>query len=356
MNYQKLTWLDRVADNITRRLLKDVGTGAEQIVDIARADTNVRVPGTPFSADTMNDLETRISAAFSEGNDQIYSLGADVVKNAEEIDGVYNGITRENYIANKCLLSDGNIIDAPGYCVSPQIVIPSIPGSTLGITFNCQTHADVEGTGKAMSLIVYSANGSILQTLSARTQDRAVDLVSGASYIVASFGIDDAVENSINLFVDNSAIGAIYEAKQDKTPGLYKLESEVEAANTTANGAYQRANAAYNLANSSINQFVNTPCAVTSTVGTITKLHSYKVGKLVNVNFTITLTAAVATWGVIATVTGATPADHTAGIFVDTQTPANSGICRVLKNGNINALENLTSGHGLEISLTYITT
>ena len=353
MNYQKFTWLDRVSDNSTRRLLKDVSTGAEQLVDIARADTNIRVPGTPFSADTMNDLETRIDSAFSDGNEQIYSLGADVVKNASDITGIYNGTTRENYISNKCLLSDNNIIDAPGYCVTHQIAVPSIPGSTLGITYNCTTHSNVAGTGKAMSLIVYSASGSILQTFTARTQDRAIDLNANASYIVASFGMEDSAENSITLFVDNTPREApLYRMELEKTPGLYKLESEIEATTITANGAYQKANTAYTQVT---NGLTGSVCSVTSNAGTISKLHSYRAGKIIHVSFSIKLTSALSAWGEIATVTGALPLDHTAGMYVDTQTPANSTVCRMLKNGTVNALVSIASGHELEVSLSYIT-
>lgn len=113
------------------------------------------------------------------------------------------------------------------------------------------------------------------------------------------------------------------------------------------------ANAMNDLEDRISGMFIDSPVSVTSTVGTISKLHSYQVGKLVHVNFTLTLSSAVSAWAVIATITGAKPADHTSGHFVDTQTPSNSGALRVLSNGSVNILSGITTGHALEINLTY---
>lgn len=71
--FNKGTWDDRVSDNITRRALTVVSaTGTSGIAsgdiitaDIARADSNVSVVGTPFNHTNMYGLETRIDDAFT---------------------------------------------------------------------------------------------------------------------------------------------------------------------------------------------------------------------------------------------------------------------------------------------------
>ena len=70
--FTKGTWDDRVSDNITRRALTVVSaTGTSGIAqgdvitaDIARADTNVSVLGTPFNHNNMDGLEERIKSTF----------------------------------------------------------------------------------------------------------------------------------------------------------------------------------------------------------------------------------------------------------------------------------------------------
>lgn len=71
INFQKSTWIDRIADNPNRRKLTKVGE-SEGDSYIVERDDNPTVEGTPFNASTMNDLEDRISnitiddATFSE--------------------------------------------------------------------------------------------------------------------------------------------------------------------------------------------------------------------------------------------------------------------------------------------------
>lgn len=57
--FEKKTWTDRVSEYPTRRkLIKEDGTS--EIVTVERSEGNISAEGDAFSAENMNDLETRI--------------------------------------------------------------------------------------------------------------------------------------------------------------------------------------------------------------------------------------------------------------------------------------------------------
>lgn len=58
------TWVDRLAEFPNRRRLEP--TGIENTYDVVRAEGNVAAEGDKFDAATMNDLEQRIAAGFSD--------------------------------------------------------------------------------------------------------------------------------------------------------------------------------------------------------------------------------------------------------------------------------------------------
>lgn len=62
--FTQKTWKDRVTQYINRRLLTDVNTGDTQLVTVARDEGNITEAGDTFTAAIMNDLESRIQAAF----------------------------------------------------------------------------------------------------------------------------------------------------------------------------------------------------------------------------------------------------------------------------------------------------
>ncbi len=74
MAYEKKTWQNRVSQYPTRRVLTEV-SGSEGTYDVTRAEGTVTTQGDSFSADTTNDMETRIDDAFTEVNE---SLGTQV--------------------------------------------------------------------------------------------------------------------------------------------------------------------------------------------------------------------------------------------------------------------------------------
>ena len=63
MSYVKKTWVDRVSQYPNRRTINDGAT--TKVVTVGRDEGTVTVEGTPLNADTFNDLENRILAAFN---------------------------------------------------------------------------------------------------------------------------------------------------------------------------------------------------------------------------------------------------------------------------------------------------
>lgn len=64
MAFVKKTWVDRVVQYPNRRNINDGNT--TKTVTVSRNEGNVTVKGTPLNADTFNDLENRILAAFND--------------------------------------------------------------------------------------------------------------------------------------------------------------------------------------------------------------------------------------------------------------------------------------------------
>lgn len=82
MAFTKKTWKDRITEFPTRRTLTK-SDGSSELVTVARAEGTVSQEGDSFSAENMNNLETRISNEFGEIN-----------KSLSEIDIRYNAETR----------------------------------------------------------------------------------------------------------------------------------------------------------------------------------------------------------------------------------------------------------------------
>lgn len=61
---QETGWIDRISEYPNRRTLTDTTSGNTQTVTVAREEGQVRNPGDAFNASNMNDLESRIDAAF----------------------------------------------------------------------------------------------------------------------------------------------------------------------------------------------------------------------------------------------------------------------------------------------------
>lgn len=65
MAYTKKTWVDRSVEHPGRRKLSAV-TGETDVYDIIRSEGTITTAGDAFSADNMNDLETRIKSGMDD--------------------------------------------------------------------------------------------------------------------------------------------------------------------------------------------------------------------------------------------------------------------------------------------------
>lgn len=64
-------WKDRLVEYAGRRKLKNVATGEEIVYDVSRQEGAVSQAGDAFAAETMNDLEQRISDEFNQVNQNL---------------------------------------------------------------------------------------------------------------------------------------------------------------------------------------------------------------------------------------------------------------------------------------------
>jgi len=74
MSYTRKTWVDRVSEYPTRRILTDTSTGTSQQVTVQRSEGTVTTNGDSFDAETMNDFEGRIASAFTTDQAAIGNL------------------------------------------------------------------------------------------------------------------------------------------------------------------------------------------------------------------------------------------------------------------------------------------
>ena len=74
MSYTRKTWVDRVSEYPTRRILTDTSTNVSQQVTVQRAEGVITTPGDSFDAETMNNFEGRIASAFTTDQAAIGNL------------------------------------------------------------------------------------------------------------------------------------------------------------------------------------------------------------------------------------------------------------------------------------------
>ena len=144
MIFNKKTWVDRSAEFPGRRNLKDILTGETMTVDVTRNEGNVAQAGDAFSAETMNDLETRIEDAFT-GQDDVLTGTVNVVLPASGWSGSapytqfvqVSGFTNDDRPIIQC---DGNpnTREEKKNLLKQWGFIDSIEVSERGITATCK--------------------------------------------------------------------------------------------------------------------------------------------------------------------------------------------------------------------------
>lgn len=83
MAFNMKTWVDRITEYPTRRRLRKED-GSDELVTVSREEGQVSEEGDAFSAENMNDLESRIDSAFKDVNNSLgnlnYLAGSTVAK------------------------------------------------------------------------------------------------------------------------------------------------------------------------------------------------------------------------------------------------------------------------------------
>ena len=70
MAFNMKTWVDRITEYPTRRRLRKED-GSDELVTVSREEGQVSEEGDAFSAENMNDLESRIDSAFKDVNNSL---------------------------------------------------------------------------------------------------------------------------------------------------------------------------------------------------------------------------------------------------------------------------------------------
>ena len=70
MAFNMKTWVDRITEYPTRRRLRKED-GSDELVTVTREEGQVSEEGDAFSAENMNDLESRIDTAFKDVNNSL---------------------------------------------------------------------------------------------------------------------------------------------------------------------------------------------------------------------------------------------------------------------------------------------
>ena len=66
--YERKVWVNRQSEHPARRKLTPTGNDGEY--DVSRSEGIIMEDGDAFDADTMNDLERRVAAGFTEFEDR----------------------------------------------------------------------------------------------------------------------------------------------------------------------------------------------------------------------------------------------------------------------------------------------
>lgn len=136
MAFAKKTWKDRIAEFPTRRRLTKEDNTSE-LVTVAREEGTLSQEGDAFSAENMNDLESRIDAEFTEVNGKLSLL-----QHYKVIEGTNTGNTLTFTLAS-----------VSGWSSKLYLVI----------NFDCRSTYSVDLTG--IYLVKYHANTANIGTV-----------------------------------------------------------------------------------------------------------------------------------------------------------------------------------------------
>jgi hypothetical protein len=106
MAFNKKIWKDRVSEQPQRRILTNVDSNEEMTVDVTRFEGIVVQEGDAFSAQNMNDLETRIKNSFDSNEATINTVNTKANTNAANITSLQSSVTS---VSNRVTTNTNNI-------------------------------------------------------------------------------------------------------------------------------------------------------------------------------------------------------------------------------------------------------
>ena len=141
--FVKKTWKDRISEYPTRRTLTKED-GSTELVTVSRSEGTVSQEGDAFSADNMNDLETRVDNALNEVNSNLKPITSMI-----EIT-----VTKGECTLPQSVLNDynGNYI-----CISQ----PNVVGTTPCVRYNSLKAKYATQKGSGDYSLTFDWNGSI---------------------------------------------------------------------------------------------------------------------------------------------------------------------------------------------------
>lgn len=223
MAFQKKTWKDRLVEFAGRRILTNISTGQSQTVDVTRSEGQISQTGDAYSAANMNDLEQRISDAFTATDKSVSDLEKKATPRA-----VYTANMTENTPLNiikwlnqnttefsNSALGGANVLVAPvvnGTSHAPYLINFSINGSHLVFGTIVRSHKNTPYGGEPESYIFnfYNTGGAdpVLKKLG---RSQPILLGAGTSYNIKTlypdYYADLTADNFIVAFDSASSTG-----------------------------------------------------------------------------------------------------------------------------------------------------
>lgn len=133
-------WKDRLVEYAGRRKLKNVATGEEIVYDVSRQEGAVSQAGDAFAAETMNDLEQRISDEFNQVNQNLpFAFGIDANGNYGYYKAGADTVTPFNSAWISDVISLGNGTWISNFSLSIASLYPQYRSITKDNIYLCPT-------------------------------------------------------------------------------------------------------------------------------------------------------------------------------------------------------------------------
>lgn len=208
-------WKNRLVEFAGRRSLKNVSTNETTVYDVTRNEGQVSQEGDSFSATTMNDLEQRISDAFSEAEEANTQLISEIsVINGKLYKDVINDETIplslkdavkyvcDNYVGLACS-ARGRFLCAEGWYDYDLIKSEDdncsgiINGHTKSVTYSCYRLRGADAVLKKLgSNIVYIGNSTSIDVKTVLPNDYANLTVDNFVVELASLSANGGAANT----------------------------------------------------------------------------------------------------------------------------------------------------------------